>query len=111
MVVTPLMWKSLDNLTTYFAYVWPCPLNWDNGNKKFAYTPLGKKLIPWAAALTYFLVGSLLLVSLVLGQIYGWVSMPLILSITNISYLVIGSLVFVEAGTLFYGQQFATGFN
>ncbi|OXA55304.1 hypothetical protein Fcan01_08767 [Folsomia candida] len=111
MVVTPLMWKSLDNFTTYFAYLWPCPLSWDKKYKKYTYTPFCKKLNPWILAIAFCLVGRLFLASIVLGQIYGWVSMPLVPSLTNIYYLVISQFMLIEASTLFYGEQFATGFN
>ncbi|OXA42867.1 hypothetical protein Fcan01_22392 [Folsomia candida] len=111
MVVTPLMWKSLDNFTTYFAYVWPCPLSWDKKYKKYTYIPFCKKLIPWTVAIAFCLVARLLPVALVLGQIYGWVSMPLVPTVTNIFYLVISQFMLIEASTLFYGKEFATGFN
>lgn len=54
MPVTPLMWKSLDNLTTTWAYLWTWPLSWNPQTKALVYHPPSRKLVPWA--ITVFLI-------------------------------------------------------
>ncbi|OXA40907.1 hypothetical protein Fcan01_24354 [Folsomia candida] len=54
MVVTPLMWKSIDNSNIAFSYLWQRPFEWDIKARKFIVTPRNK-LIP------FFLVNFVLL--------------------------------------------------
>lgn len=51
MTLTPLMLKALDKLPKYWDYLWTHPVEWDAKQWKFIYTPISRKLLPWAIAL------------------------------------------------------------
>lgn len=64
MSVTELMWKSLDNYSKSWSYLWTSPIEWDHKKKILVYNGVSLKLIPWAIAL--YLISSPLLIILVL---------------------------------------------
>ncbi|OXA44966.1 hypothetical protein Fcan01_20309 [Folsomia candida] len=47
MVVTSLMWNSLDRFYRYFGIFWKNPLEWDMKTQTLVFTPISRKLIPW----------------------------------------------------------------
>ncbi|OXA44386.1 hypothetical protein Fcan01_20859 [Folsomia candida] len=78
MVVTSLMWKSLDRFSRYFGIFWKNPVEWDIKTQTLVFTPISRKLIPWMVSVYGFLTvlnGSLLLI--LISQLYGFAHLKL----------------------------------
>lgn len=78
MVVTSLMWNSLDRFYRYFGIFWKNPLEWDMKTQTLVFTPISRKLIPWMVSVYGFLTilnGSLLLI--LISQLYGFTHLEL----------------------------------
>lgn len=79
MIVTPLMWSSLDFCSKYYAIFWIYPFEWDVSRKKFIVNRKSSKLI-------YYLI-SMMAIGLA----------PVVcLTLLGANYLGDGKLAFVE---------------
>lgn len=113
MVVTSLMWKSLDRFSQYFDIFWKNPVAWDIKTKTLVFTPISRNLIPWMISVYGFLTvlnGSLLLI--LISQLYGFAQLKLIKLIIILCWS--GQVVFalvLESLLAFTGINVSYAFN
>lgn len=91
MIVTPLMWSSLDLCSKYYAHFWIHPFEWDSSRKKFIIMQKSPKLIYYFISMTA--LGFAPVVCLIL---------------LAVNYLGVRKLTFVEVLVTVLGLLFAT---
>lgn len=114
MIVTLLMYKSLNNLTKSFKYLFSCPLEWDGKLGILIFNPiLSKKMLPWV----WSVFGGMLAViftcsTLIICHNYGKIDVKFKDLVLSVLFLCMSSFAFIEEVViLLYGKDFAYSIN
>ncbi len=112
-LVTPLMWKSLDTLTSAFRHLWTFSVEWDSKNKLLVYNKPSRKLVTHLISIFILLpIAILSSVLLLFAKLFGHVNFPLITIILTLFFLLLGIFgIVVDSVLVAYGDDFATMFN
>lgn len=111
-VVTPLMWKSLDICSKFYAHLWANPVEWDVEGKKFITTKP-------AELITYYLIVFVMLIPLLLlcivilsAEIYGRVDLSMV-EVTLVIFWAAntGFAVLLELIMLVYARNISHALN
>lgn len=112
MVVTPLMWKSLDTFDQLDSHIWISPLKWDSKRSKFVWISAPRKLVGWAIVLLYSSLTVTICSGLMLLQLYGIVQLSLLNFILTAAIDgILGFAVMQEGSSLLYGETLAAVAN
>lgn len=113
MVVTPLMWKSMDLLTNTYELIWRNPLEWDVTSKKLIVNPPSTKLIPWLMVVIWYLVSiNILSILLLLFQLFGFIHIPLTnLLVLFMVFALFAFVIYLEGIFYLYGDSTAAILN
>lgn len=105
-ILTPLIWKSLENFDKSWSYLWTFPMEWDGENRALVYTGISKKLIPWFFALYGLSFPSLLVMFLILSvPLFGYNKVPFTDCVVILLLFVLSVFYFVEETfVLLFGQ-------
>lgn len=113
MVVTPLMWKSLDRYSRYFDILWKNPLEWDVKRKTFIFTPISRRLVPWMICVYGFLsIFNLTLIMLLISHLFGVAQLEFVNIVVILCFT--GGAVFttiLESLLMFGGKNAAYAIN
>lgn len=82
MVVTGLMWKSLDSWSSFNSFLWRNPVQWNPATGTLIHNPVSTKMLPWAVSI---------LLAVILGLIPGFIL--IILRIVGLIRIPLPSLV------------------
>lgn len=97
MVVTPLMWKSLDQLEKLFSYMWTNPIEWNSKNGRMEYTNSYVQLVPWLGSITCtFTIVIIPSFIITCSEFYGVVDIPLselILTLALLLLFILGCIL------------------
>jgi hypothetical protein len=112
-LVTPLMWKSLDTLTSAFQHLWTFSVEWDPKTKLLIYNKPSRKLVTHFASIFFLLPLSIFSgFFLLFAQLFGHYKFPLITIILTLFFLLLGIFgIVVDSGLVGYGDDFAAMFN
>ncbi|OXA37884.1 hypothetical protein Fcan01_27329 [Folsomia candida] len=78
MVVTKLMWTSLDLFEKSHRYMWTNPIEWNSTRGKFRHNKLSAALLPWLGSiLSIILSGGAPTLILLCSQLFGYINLPL----------------------------------
>lgn len=112
MVVTPLMWKSLEKTAPFDIQLWLCPIVWDASQQKLLYHPFSRKLLLWACSQILGIL-AILVCALSIGlHFLGIAKVPfmnLSTTIVNMLFFMIG--IFGEFVCLFSCKEILVGFD
>ncbi|OXA48159.1 hypothetical protein Fcan01_17339 [Folsomia candida] len=113
MVVTPLMWKSLDNFATSYSYLYTCPLEWDRKSEKLVYNKISRKLIPWAISFFGAMIVFFTCILLLSCRLFGYVKHIELsdLLLTAVFLCLATFAILLEMVLFLYSECFAHAFN
>lgn len=113
MAITPRVWKSLDTSAQGFRYLWTSPCEWNPKRKKPVYTPISKKLIPWAVSNYVVSMTTLTFCfALLFLKLFGKTNLSFIQIMMNLIFSVLFSLqISTETAMLLYGEDVVIGIN
>lgn len=99
MVITALMWKSLDRFTRYFGIFWKNPLEWYPKTKMLIFTPVSRKIIPYMISVYGFLnILNITLFLILISELFG---------ISRLGFINL-LVIFCWAGMVFYALALET---
>ncbi|OXA53901.1 hypothetical protein Fcan01_11479 [Folsomia candida] len=113
MVLTPLMWKSLDNFATSYSYLYPCPLEWDKKSGKLVCNKISRKLVPWTISV-FVGMSSIFIFCLVLlsSQLFGLARIELSDLLLTAVFLCLATFsILLEIVLLQFADCFSHSFN
>lgn len=113
MVLTPLMWKSLDNFATSYSYLYPCPLEWDKKSGKLVCNKISRKLVPWTISV-FVGMSSIFIFCLVLlsSQLFGLARIELSDLLLTAVFLCLATFsILLEIVLLHFADCFSHSFN
>lgn len=101
MLVTKLLWKSLDRLAFFHSFLWRNPLDWKPARGKPVYNPISIKLLPWACSVLLTILFTFIPTFVILvAQLFGFVNVTLpslVVNLVNMSlagFSIIGDVSF-----------------
>ncbi|OXA63307.1 hypothetical protein Fcan01_00075 [Folsomia candida] len=112
MVLSKLMWKSLDVYENLYSYLWKRPVKWDSQKCKFIYVPFSPILYPWVAVMSYSVLQVLTCWVLISLWLFGLVELSKVhvtIVIGTFSLILFASLV--EIGYWRWGKIMSAAFN
>lgn len=102
MVVTSLMWKSLDRFHFFQSFLWKDNIAWDTATRKFVHNPISIQMWPLACAiLLTTILGFVPTFSIIALQLFGLIQVPLSSLMVNLiimalsGFCIVGDCVFV----------------
>lgn len=112
MVVTELMWKSIDNSNIVFSYLWERSFQWVIKDRKFVVIPW-KRLIPWFLVNLVLLPANNIFCLVILGgHLFGVISPSFINLVITTIILVLASFSFImETGLFLYHRLYVASVN
>ncbi|OXA40126.1 hypothetical protein Fcan01_25201 [Folsomia candida] len=72
MIITPLMWKSLDRFSHYFNHFWKNPIEWDVKRKMLVFTPISRKLKIWMVSIVLTIILNATSLLMLMPEILGF---------------------------------------
>lgn len=112
-MITELMWKSLDRLSTAYSFICPVPLEWDRTDRKLVYNPYSWKMAPWTVAMLLLIIyGEGPCFILAALNLFGVADVPLKVMVVTMIFTCLGAYgIVVNLGGIFFADKFAIGFN
>ncbi|OXA53335.1 hypothetical protein Fcan01_11614, partial [Folsomia candida] len=113
MVVTKLMWTSLDLFEKSYRYMWTNPMEWNSTRGKFQHNKLSAALLPWVGSiLSIILSGGGPTLILLCSQLFGYINLPLRELIISVVIMVLSWFgVIVEVLLLTLGTTLVSPMN
>ncbi|OXA44370.1 hypothetical protein Fcan01_20479 [Folsomia candida] len=111
MVVTPIMWKSVEN-TSRFPFIWKCPVQFDRSLRTAVYHPISKQLIPWCLVLLKSVTSAFPCLFLITSQFFGRIHIEFVnLFGLWMCYILLAIGIVGELALLIYGKTPSVAFS
>lgn len=75
MIVTPLMWSSLELFSKYYSHFWTYPLEWNYGQRRLILNPKSSKLLFNLIAMVTIFLGICVCLSLLISHFFGFINL------------------------------------
>lgn len=95
MIVTQLMWSSLDSYSKYYAHFWPHPFEWDHSRQEYIAHAKSTKFLPYFVSIVALGFAPLACITLLTVQSLCLVSLDLLEVLVTILILLVVTLVSV----------------